>query len=54
MLVIRHHEASYEFKTRSDVYKINIQIYLNSKTRLMVIPGNKSAITYLVVIQGIE
>jgi len=48
------YEASYEFKTRSDVYKIKIQIYLNSKTRLMVIPGNKSAITYLGVVQGIE
>jgi len=47
------YEASYEFKTRSDVYKITIQIYLNSKTRLMVIPGNKSAITYLGVVQGI-
>ena len=49
----KHYEVAYEFKNKSDSYKVTIQIYLNSKTRITVISSNKSVITYLGVVQAI-
>ena len=47
------YDGFYEFKTKNDFYKVTIQIYLNSKTRITVISGKKSTITFLGVVQGI-
>ena len=49
----KRYDATYEFKTNNDTYKVIIQIYLNSKARITVISGRKSSITYLGVVKAI-
>ena len=49
----KRYEITYQFKTKKEAYKVTIQIYLNSKTRITLISSTKSVITYLGVVQAV-